>query len=254
MGDQRLAGVLIVAACIVGGFPLGHQFGCGPDRRADRSRRADPQLAGDRAARPHQGRAVLRNLRRHGAPHRPVVDRAAGRPAQPQHSGPQLRDQSPQGQRRRREPGGDRGDRRLAGRRYRPGGLRRRRLRQLRRRCRPSRRCATSRPRDRTTTPPARARRCAARPMSLLESSPQEMAERVAIAGVEIIEVRISHLAYAPEIAQAMLRRQQANAVVAARSRIVEGAVGMVEPGARRSMSAASSSSTRSARRRWSAT
>jgi len=57
----------------------------------------------------------------------------------------------------------------------------------------------------------------------------QELAERVLIAGVEIVEVRISHLAYAPEIAQAMLRRQQANAVVAARSRIVEGAVGMVE-------------------------
>jgi len=56
-----------------------------------------------------------------------------------------------------------------------------------------------------------------------------EMAERVVIAGVEIVEVRISHLAYAPEIAQAMLRRQQAKAVVAARSRIVDGAVGMVE-------------------------
>ena len=56
-----------------------------------------------------------------------------------------------------------------------------------------------------------------------------EVAERVSIAGVEIVEVRISHLAYAQEIAQAMLRRQQANAVVAARSRIVEGAVGMVE-------------------------
>ncbi|MGH9171575.1 MAG: SPFH domain-containing protein [Acidimicrobiales bacterium] len=56
-----------------------------------------------------------------------------------------------------------------------------------------------------------------------------EVAERVSIAGVEIVEVRISHLAYAPEIAQAMLRRQQANAVVAARTRIVEGAVGMVE-------------------------
>ncbi len=48
------------------------------------------------------------------------------------------------------------------------------------------------------------------------------------VAGVEIVEVRISHLAYGSEIAQAMLRRQQANAVVAARSRIVEGAVGMV--------------------------
>jgi SPFH domain / Band 7 family len=57
----------------------------------------------------------------------------------------------------------------------------------------------------------------------------QEVAQRVTIAGVEIVEVRISHLAYAPEIAQAMLRRQQASAVVAARSRIVEGSVGMVE-------------------------
>ncbi len=57
----------------------------------------------------------------------------------------------------------------------------------------------------------------------------QEMSERVAIAGVEVIEVRISHLAYASEIAQAMLRRQQANAVVSARSQIVAGAVGMVE-------------------------
>jgi regulator of protease activity HflC (stomatin/prohibitin superfamily) len=56
-----------------------------------------------------------------------------------------------------------------------------------------------------------------------------EVAERVALAGVEVVEARISHLAYAPEIAQAMLRRQQANAVVAARTRIVDGAVGMVE-------------------------
>jgi len=57
----------------------------------------------------------------------------------------------------------------------------------------------------------------------------REVAERVSTAGVDAVDVRISHLAYAPEIAQAMLRRQQANAVVAARSRIVEGAVGMVE-------------------------
>ncbi len=56
-----------------------------------------------------------------------------------------------------------------------------------------------------------------------------EVAQRVVVAGVEVIEVRISHLAYAPEIAQAMLRRQQANAVVAARTRIVDGAVGMVD-------------------------
>ena len=56
-----------------------------------------------------------------------------------------------------------------------------------------------------------------------------EIGARVAPAGVTIIEARLSHLAYAPEIAQAMLRRQQAGAVVAARTRIVEGAVGMVQ-------------------------
>jgi regulator of protease activity HflC (stomatin/prohibitin superfamily) len=56
-----------------------------------------------------------------------------------------------------------------------------------------------------------------------------EIGVRVAPAGVSIVEARLSHLAYAPEIAQAMLRRQQANAVVAARKRIVEGAVGMVD-------------------------
>ena len=57
----------------------------------------------------------------------------------------------------------------------------------------------------------------------------QEIHERLAKAGVEVIEARISHLAYAPEIASAMLRRQQAGAIIAARQRIVEGAVGMVE-------------------------
>jgi regulator of protease activity HflC (stomatin/prohibitin superfamily) len=56
-----------------------------------------------------------------------------------------------------------------------------------------------------------------------------EVAERVAVAGVEVVETRISHLAYAPEIAQAMLQRQQAGAIIAARSLIVEGAVTMVE-------------------------
>jgi regulator of protease activity HflC (stomatin/prohibitin superfamily) len=56
-----------------------------------------------------------------------------------------------------------------------------------------------------------------------------EIQARVASAGVTVIESRITRLAYAPEIAQAMLRRQQAGAVVAARQRIVDGAVGMVE-------------------------
>lgn len=57
----------------------------------------------------------------------------------------------------------------------------------------------------------------------------KEIQERLARAGVDVIEARISHLAYAPEIASSMLRRQQASAVVAARQKIVEGAVGMVE-------------------------
>ena len=56
-----------------------------------------------------------------------------------------------------------------------------------------------------------------------------EIQDRLAKAGVEVIEARISHLAYAPEIAAAMLRRQQAGAIIAARQKIVEGAVGMVE-------------------------
>ena len=70
-----------------------------------------------------------------------------------------------------------------------------------------------------------------------LRSDPQEIAnrlkdevqERLGKAGVEVIEARISHLAYAPEIASAMLKRQQAQAIVAARRQIVDGAVGMVK-------------------------
>jgi regulator of protease activity HflC (stomatin/prohibitin superfamily) len=56
-----------------------------------------------------------------------------------------------------------------------------------------------------------------------------EVQQRLDKAGVEVLEARISHLAYAPEIAAAMLQRQQAGAIIAARQRIVEGAVGMVE-------------------------
>src|ERR1700694_1192965 len=73
-------------------------------------------------------------------------------------------------------------------------------------------------------------------PPSLLDNAEEitaklsaEVAARVRPAGVKVIESRITRLAYAPEIAQAMLRRQQASAVVAARKRIVEGAVGMVQ-------------------------
>ena len=60
------------------------------------------------------------------------------------------------------------------------------------------------------------------------EELAREVADRIAIAGLEVIETRISSLAYAPEIAQAMLQRQQASAVIAAREQIVEGAVSMV--------------------------
>jgi regulator of protease activity HflC (stomatin/prohibitin superfamily) len=61
------------------------------------------------------------------------------------------------------------------------------------------------------------------------ETLTKELQDRVNLAGVKIDEARLTHLAYAPEIAHAMLQRQQAEAVVAARTRIVDGAVGMVE-------------------------
>jgi regulator of protease activity HflC (stomatin/prohibitin superfamily) len=63
----------------------------------------------------------------------------------------------------------------------------------------------------------------------IAEHLKKEIQDRLARAGVEVMESRISHLAYAPEIAQAMLQRQQAGAIIAARQRIVEGAVGMVQ-------------------------
>jgi regulator of protease activity HflC (stomatin/prohibitin superfamily) len=65
--------------------------------------------------------------------------------------------------------------------------------------------------------------------LEVAEHMKTEIQDRLARAGVEVMEARISHLAYAPEIAQAMLQRQQAGAIIAARQRIVEGAVGMVE-------------------------
>ena len=66
-------------------------------------------------------------------------------------------------------------------------------------------------------------------PLEIAESLQRTVQSRLEVAGVDIIEARISHLAYAQEIAQAMLRRQQAQAIIAARTKIVEGAVGMVE-------------------------
>ncbi len=66
-------------------------------------------------------------------------------------------------------------------------------------------------------------------PDEVAETLKTELHARLAPAGLEVLEARISHLAYAPEIAQAMLRRQQAQAIIAARQKIVDGAVGMVE-------------------------
>ncbi|NNJ71594.1 MAG: SPFH domain-containing protein [Enterobacterales bacterium] len=66
-------------------------------------------------------------------------------------------------------------------------------------------------------------------PTEIADNLKREVQDRLEKAGVEVIEARISHLAYAPEIANAMLRRQQASAIIDARQLIVEGAVGMVE-------------------------
>lgn len=66
-------------------------------------------------------------------------------------------------------------------------------------------------------------------PVEVAAALQQEVQDRLEVAGVEVLETRLSHLAYAPEIAQVMLRRQQAQAIIAARQQIVEGAVSMVE-------------------------
>ena len=66
-------------------------------------------------------------------------------------------------------------------------------------------------------------------PQEIAQALREEIQDRLETAGVTVIEARISHLAYAPEIANAMLRRQQASAIIAARTQIVSGAVGMVD-------------------------
>jgi SPFH domain / Band 7 family len=71
-------------------------------------------------------------------------------------------------------------------------------------------------------------------PDEILQALQAELQARLAIAGVEVLEARLSHLAYAPEIAQVMLRRQQAQAVIDARRQIVESAVGMVDEALKR--------------------
>ena len=104
---------------------------------------------------------------------------------------------------------------------------------------------------DRRRSWPTRAA-CAARARSWPRASAMRSRPKVADAGLEIIEARITYLAYAPEIAAVMLQRQQASAIIDARKMIVDGAVGMVEMALERlSENKARSSSTRSARRPW---
>ncbi len=83
------------------------------------------------------------------------------------------------------------------------------------------------------------------------EALGREIQDRVTSAGVRVIEARINHLAYAPEIASAMLQRQQAEAVIAARQRIVDGAVGMVEMAIGRLEKQTSSTLTKREKRPW---
>ena len=118
---------------------------------------------------------------------------------------------------------------RLEGRRHGRGALRSGQLRELRPR---AERVGAAQHGDQL--PVRRARRRGAMSLrghtaAIADHLRKEIQDRLARAGVEVVEARISHLAYAPEIAAAMLQRQQAGAIIAARSRIVEGAVGMVE-------------------------
>jgi SPFH domain / Band 7 family len=71
-------------------------------------------------------------------------------------------------------------------------------------------------------------------PDDIMQALREELQARLTIAGVEVVEARLSHLAYAPEVAQVMLRRQQAQAIIDARRQIVEGAVGMVDEALKR--------------------
>ena len=82
----------------------------------------------------------------------------------------------------------------------------------------------------------------------------QELQKKTEDAGIKIEEVRITHLAYAPEIASAMLQRQQAAAIIDARQKIVEGAVGMVEMALTKLNETRSLSLMRSVKQPWSAT
>ena len=161
-----------------------------------------------------------------------------------------------EGERQARQPRRDRGRRRLARRGHGAGRCSTSRTTRATCRCRANPRSAASRAcmptitaRSDEATLARRRRRGRARARS------RNSQVRLKKAGVVVDEARLTHLAYAPEIAPAMLRRQQAEAVIAARQKIVHGAVSMVEMALQRARGEERRrSSTRSARPRWSAT
>jgi regulator of protease activity HflC (stomatin/prohibitin superfamily) len=122
----------------------------------------------------------------------------------------------------------NRGDRGVARRRFGGGDVRGGRLSRLRPR---AERVGRAKPRDAAPYDAHQEGQLSLRGSTaeVAEQLKEEIQERVSKAGVEVSEARISHLAYSPEIAAAMLRRQQASAIIAARQKIVEGAVSMVE-------------------------
>ena len=128
-----------------------------------------------------------------------------------------------------RQPDRDRRRRGLEGGRHGRGPVQRRRLHQLRPRAERVRPAQPRHPLTPTSPTSEGEMALSSHTAEMSVGLAREIQERLEQAGVEVMEARISHLAYSPEIAAAMLQRQQASAVVAARSKIVEGAVGMVE-------------------------
>ena len=204
---------------------------------------------------PNQAVAItlFGEYRGHRPHHRPALDLAVD--GQEKGVGPrqQLHFREDQGQRPARQPDRDGGADRVARGRYRPGIVRRRRL-----------------PLFVSVQVEAAIRTIGSRypyddfehqEVTLRGNHDQvgaelrtELQARLAVAGITVDECGFTHLAYAQEIAGAMLRRQQAQAVVAARKTLVEGAVGMVEMALSMLRKRMSSSSMTSAGRRWSRT
>ncbi len=151
-------GVVVVLACIVRCHRPRVHAGPRSHRHPDRDRTSGGGLAGDRATRADPRCSVLRTLCRYGPHARAVVGAAIDGAAQRECSSPKLRNESSQGQRRRRQPGGDRRDRRMAGRRHCPGRICRGGLPELR--SGPSRICA----RHVATTHPSTTRQSMAPP------------------------------------------------------------------------------------------